>query len=194
MACEKAIKATLEYQLIKQSQIESVYKKFSATGPFSYTAPGPIVDIAKESSNYCVWDSSMPEYEQCPLTDPPDPREWEGNSWFRDWDPNYSDNTGYCAYTISYLPCKPQTTQIFELEKSFGIAVSIQENGNCIDLFLGENKIQSFCSDEDCPKPIYNLRCEKEECPDGTCCECVSGDYICCYNGNGIVTKKFRFR
>ena len=51
------------------------------------------------------------------------------------------------------------------------------------------NFISQICSAPGCPPPQYNVICDCDElCPPNTC-EKICGDYICCYDKNGISQK-----
>lgn len=54
-----------------------------------------------------------------------------------------------------------------------------------------------YSSCTNCPTPIWWVECcpdgvckSDEECPEGTCCECISGNVKCCFDCNGKVLKE----
>lgn len=52
------------------------------------------------------------------------------------------------------------------------------------------NIIKQICSSCNCPPPQYLVECDpQEQCPYNTECEIDCGDYICCYDENGINLK-----
>lgn len=60
-----------------------------------------------------------------------------------------------------------------------------------INEFKSVDVVKQICSTPDCTIPQYTVECEgTRECPDETC-EVECGDYICCYNAEGISVKQF---
>lgn len=112
---------------------------------------------------------------------------------------NYSDNQG--TLTLSFMvvydesPCVLQDEeQSYEIEKPYSTFIEIEASLECWDIYLDPIKIKSLCSDVGCPRPEIKVACDPTLCPDGTCCECIDGDYKCCYNSQGIAIKRFKFK
>lgn len=88
--------------------------------------------------------------------------------------------------------CELQPEEFFLLEKPYGEAVTVNENGNCIEVLLNGEIVNTICSDIDCPPPEYLINCNPVKCPDNTCCQCRNGNVICCYNGQGVAFKTIK--
>ena len=85
----------------------------------------------------------------------------------------FVDENGYVLF--NYLP--PNELYIYKVTPK----ASVDDN----NVYEFINKMESPCPDK---RPLYQVFCSGEDCPDGTCkVEC--GSHYCCYNSEGISVK-----
>lgn len=208
--CSGAIYARIEAieRLLEPSQFLTIRYTFSfdvyTNGNFqtTVTTDWTIKVVSPYSLDYYIVNQGEDEPELwITYTDSPD---GETNSRTRDEriytvSRNPADDT---IENVSYFVknvqedyvCRSQDPKVFEIEKEFDQIVEVIEDNHILEIYLDNSMIKTFQSDDTCGTPGFTVECQRERCPDGTCCECLDGDYKCCYNGQGVPIKRFRVK